>query len=38
MLVLIEASAKPNVVAIRSKAGPLHLGPNLACKLLSAGA
>jgi hypothetical protein len=25
MLVLIEASAKPNVVAIRSKAGP-HFG------------
>jgi hypothetical protein len=38
MLVLIEASAKPNVVAIRSKAGPLHLRPNLACKLVSGGA
>ena len=38
MLVLIEASAKPNVIAIRSKAGPLRLRPNLACKLVSGGA
>ena len=38
MLVLIEASAKPNVVAIRSKAGPVYLRPNLACKLVSGGA